>query len=173
MTPIGLSLPALPREKTVTVVLADFLAYLFRCTRDYIQEAHANGASLWQSMHENVRVVLSHPNGWEGYQQTKMREAAVLAGLVPDSDAGKARLHFVTEGEASLHYCVNSGLASEVIKVIVSMRRFSLSSIADMMSGLIGWRECYDRRLWGWYDRLDHIQIHDSKPHISGGDCNS
>ena len=37
--------------------------------------------------------------------------------LVPDTDAGRARIRFVTEGEASLHACVLSGLASEVLSV--------------------------------------------------------
>ena len=46
-----------------------------------------------------------------------MREAAVQAGLVPDSMAGRARVHFVTEGEASLHFCIQSGLTSETIEV--------------------------------------------------------
>ncbi len=27
--------------------------------------------------------VLSHPNGWEGTQQSQMRSAAILAGLIP------------------------------------------------------------------------------------------
>ena len=35
---------------------------------------------------------------------------AILAGLVPDTDAGRSRVHFVTEGEASVHYCVQHGL---------------------------------------------------------------
>lgn len=51
-----------------------------------------------------------------------MREAAVLAKLVPNNLFGRARLHFVTEGEASLHYCVNSGLASDGIKVKLSLQ---------------------------------------------------
>ncbi|KAI0734054.1 hypothetical protein C8Q72DRAFT_927570, partial [Fomitopsis betulina] len=41
------------------------------------------------------------------------RRAAILAGLVPDTAAGKAKIHFVTEGEASFHFCVVSGLAVE------------------------------------------------------------
>ena len=46
-----------------------------------------------------------------------MRTAAVYGGLVPDTDKGRARIWFVTEGEASLHACVLSGLASEVLSV--------------------------------------------------------
>ncbi|KAJ3522826.1 hypothetical protein NMY22_g11715 [Coprinellus aureogranulatus] len=58
----------------------------------------------------NVEFILSHPNGWGGPQQVQMRQAAVLAGLVPDTDEGSSRITFVTEGEASLHFCVQSRL---------------------------------------------------------------
>ena len=61
--------------------------------------------------------MLSHPNGWEGAQQSKMRRAAVYGGLIPDTDEGRARIRFVTEGEASLHACVLNGLAAEVLSV--------------------------------------------------------
>ena len=90
---------------------------MFSCTKRYITETHASGESLWNSLKDQIEFVLSHPNGWEGLQQGKMREAAVLAGLVPDDAAGRARVHFVTEGEASLQYCIQSGLASETIEV--------------------------------------------------------
>ncbi|GJE96029.1 heat shock protein 70 family protein [Phanerochaete sordida] len=105
----------LPPNKSVVDVLADFLAYLFACAKRYITETHASGTSLWNSLEGRIDFVLSHPNGWQGPQQAKMRHAAIKAGLVPDTPAGRARVHFVTEGEASLHYCVNSGLASDLI----------------------------------------------------------
>lgn len=46
-----------------------------------------------------------------------MRRAAVIGGLIPDVDEGKARIRFVTEGEASLHACVLNGLAADVLSV--------------------------------------------------------
>jgi hypothetical protein len=59
----------------------------------------------------------SHPNGWDGVQQVKMRLAAIEAQLIPATDDGRARIHFVSEGEASFHWCVSSGLADNVLKV--------------------------------------------------------
>ena len=109
-------LKPLPPGKTVVDVIADFLAYLFKCAKTYIVETHPNGESLWKSIGDRVDVVLSHPNGWEGVQQSQMRRAAVMAGLVPDTPAGHARVNFVTEGEASLHYCIDSGLADQFIQ---------------------------------------------------------
>ncbi|KAJ6458053.1 hypothetical protein C8R47DRAFT_1163706 [Mycena vitilis] len=70
---------------------------------------------VWVSLQHNTRFVLAHPNGWEGKQQSQMRDAAVVAGLIPNSDAGHERLRFVTEGEASLHFCIRNGLATQAI----------------------------------------------------------
>lgn len=46
-----------------------------------------------------------------------MRRAAVLADLIPDTTAGHARLSFVTEEEASLHFSIQDGLPAGVMKV--------------------------------------------------------
>lgn len=75
---------------------------------------------MWDSFGDNIDIVLTHPNGYEGPQQSMMREAAVLAGLVPDAEAAEARVQLVTEGEASLHYCIQSGLSTDAIKVNIS-----------------------------------------------------
>ncbi|KIP01143.1 hypothetical protein PHLGIDRAFT_17412 [Phlebiopsis gigantea 11061_1 CR5-6] len=103
----------LPTGKTVVDVFADFLRYLYKCAREYIIGARTNGASLWNSVKDHVEIVLTHPNGWEGSQQGKLRESAVLAGLVPDTTAGHERIHLLSEGEASLHFCVDAGMTSE------------------------------------------------------------
>ncbi|KAG6902842.1 hypothetical protein C0995_010727 [Termitomyces sp. Mi166 len=111
----GMRLGPLPRKKTAVHVFGDFLAYLYRCTRDFITDTHGNGAQLWNAVENSIQFVLSHPNGWEGPQQSKMRRSAVYGGLIPDTNEGKARIRFVTEGEASLHACVLNGLAADVL----------------------------------------------------------
>ena len=103
-------IPPLPLNKTVVEVFADFLAYLLECASSFIQETHTNGAHLWVSVKDEIHFVLSHPNGWGGAQQAKMRKASVLAKLIPDTTAGHSRLSFVTEGEASLHFALQNGL---------------------------------------------------------------
>lgn len=113
----GMRLTPLPRRKNAVDVFGDFLAYLYRCTRNFITDTHANGGALWAAVEQNIQFVLSHPNGWEGAQQTKMRRSAVYGGLIPDNNEGKARIRFVTEGEASLHACVLNGLADDVLSV--------------------------------------------------------
>jgi len=61
--------------------------------------------------------VLSHPNGWEGKEQSRMRKAAVKGGLVPDDSSGHSRISFVTEGEASLHFAIENCVLSQVAEV--------------------------------------------------------
>ena len=109
--------PPLPLNKTVAEVLGDFLKYLFECASSYIQDTHAIGPDLWAAMEKDIDYVLSHPNGWEGIQQMQMRQAAVQAGLIPDTTKGHARISFVTEGEASLHFAIQNGLPSGAMKV--------------------------------------------------------
>ena len=113
----GMRLSPLPPHKSPVHTFGDYLGYLFRCTKSFITDTHANGHHLWKEVEPHIEFVLSHPNGWEGPQQTRMRNAAVHGGLVSDTDAGRAKIRFVTEGEASLHACVLSGLASEVLSV--------------------------------------------------------
>ncbi len=61
---------------------------------------------MLKSVGNNIEFILSHPNGWEGKQQSEMRRAAINAGLVNANEALE-RISFVTEGEASLHFCLN------------------------------------------------------------------
>ncbi|KAG2015168.1 hypothetical protein CC2G_008462 [Coprinopsis cinerea AmutBmut pab1-1] len=110
----GPQIPSLPPNKTVVQIFADFLVYLFRCTKRYIQETEANGQTLWDSLKNSIQFVITHPNGWEGYQQHQLRKSAVLANLIPDTPEGWGRVTFVTEGEASLHFCVQNGLTDLV-----------------------------------------------------------
>jgi len=110
-------IPPLPKNKTVVRVLADFLEYLLNCARDFIKDTHGTGVMLWDSVQGRIEFILSHPNGWEGSQQNQIRRAAVLAALVPDTPDGQSKIHLVTEGEASLHFCIGNGLAKDAIKM--------------------------------------------------------
>ena len=110
-------IPPLPEGKTAVQVFADFLRYLHQCTRKFIIQSNLGGLDLWKKLEPTIEYVLSHPNGWEGGQQALMRKAAILANLIPDTEAGQSRLFFVTEGEASLHFCIEKGLASKATAV--------------------------------------------------------
>lgn len=109
------NLPASKRD--LVDVFADFYAYLYDRARNYIVETHANGSLIWDSIKGDTDFILTHPNDLGGSQQSVLKRAAAKAGLVPMSPAGFARIQCVTEGEASLHYCISSGLIADAITV--------------------------------------------------------
>lgn len=112
---VGDQVSMLPPNKSLVEIFADFLEYLFVCSKTFIQETVLpDGPGFWASVENDIKFVLSHPNGWEGAQQSHMRRAAVLAGLVSNDRNDQDRIQFVTEGEASLHFCINSGLTIKV-----------------------------------------------------------
>ncbi|KIL60592.1 hypothetical protein M378DRAFT_83572 [Amanita muscaria Koide BX008] len=96
-------LRSFPKNKTPVQVFGDFLRYLFHSTKKYIVDSELWS---WDSVERNTYFVLSHPNGWEGKQQSQMRKAAIAADLVDKSEASE-RISFISEGEASLHFCLN------------------------------------------------------------------
>ena len=110
-------IPPLPLNKTVVEVFSDFLKYMLFCAKEYIRTTHSNGPQLLATLESETQFVLSHPNGWEGREQEQMRRAAVLACLVPDTPAGHARVTFVTEGEASLHFAIQDGILASAMQV--------------------------------------------------------
>ena len=91
------------------------MRYLFTCARKYIIESHASGPSLWKSLEKSIEFIITHPNGWEGLQQQNIRQAAVIAEFIPSGDEHSHRIHLLTEGEASLHFCVARVLTSETL----------------------------------------------------------
>ena len=104
-------LPPLPPGKSAVDVLTDFIKYLFQCAKAYIQERHL--AFSWSSIEHSIEYIFTHPNGWEGVQQQQYRRAIEHAGLIPSTTEGQSRVHMLTEGEASLHYCVSNLVSME------------------------------------------------------------
>ena len=105
-------IPRLPSGKSVVDVFKDFITYLFQCAETYIRESYPS--YIWLSVKDEIQFIFTHPNGWEGAQQQQIRRAIELAGLVPSTPDGHARVRFLTEGEASLHFCIWDLFASGV-----------------------------------------------------------
>lgn len=114
----GATLPPIGVDKPIVEILSDYLGYVFKCAKAFISETNPIGRQILSSS-TPIDFVLSHPNGWLGPQQNSMRRAAILADLIPDNDEGASRLQFVTEGEASLQFCVATGLGEDVIQVSI------------------------------------------------------
>ena len=107
----------LPKGKTIIDVFSDFMHYLFESTKKLFISSDPTAEHRWNSVSNKIELVLTHPNGWGGPQQSQLRTAAVRAGIVPDTDEGHSRVHFVTEGEASFNFCATHTRAGENLKV--------------------------------------------------------
>ncbi|KAG8922380.1 hypothetical protein FRC00_007507 [Tulasnella sp. 408] len=128
----------LPPGRDVVDVFGDFLKYMYDCVRTHIMTRQVDGNELWSSLSGTAQFILSHPNGWGSYQQGKMREAAIRGGLVPNTPEGRERIEFVTEGEASFHWCIEQALTGTTLKVsIVKMTEGEKIVVADLGGGTI------------------------------------
>ncbi|KAJ7153012.1 hypothetical protein C8R46DRAFT_1121030 [Mycena filopes] len=102
-----LDLPPLPANVTLDDVFAHHLGYVKDQVKAYITTTYGEGGNIWDTLSPTMYIILSHPNGWEGAQQRRMREAAIRAGLV--DAAGGRRVRFVSEAEAAVLYAADSG----------------------------------------------------------------
>lgn len=112
----------LPKGKTVVDVFADFMGYLFKSTKALFKESEPNGEFKWNTVSNDIELILTHPNGWGGPQQAHLRTAAVKAGIIPDTPAGHSSVHFLSEGEASFHFCATNTPACKNLKVCHAFR---------------------------------------------------
>lgn len=108
----------LPPGKIIDDVFADFYGYLLKCCESFINEVHPTYSC--ENLLKSAEFILCHPNGWKGSQQDRMRRAAIKASLVPNTNEGRNRIRFVTEGEASLHYCIDEHHLDDVRYVYIT-----------------------------------------------------
>lgn len=92
------------------------MAYLLACAERFIQETHPtlNSPGVWAELRRNATFVIAHPNSWDGRQQSKLMQAATHGGLIDGSSKACERIIFVSEGEASLHHCLRTGMIPKV-----------------------------------------------------------
>jgi len=83
----------------------------------------------------------------------RLRTAAIRAGIVPDTPAGRSRVHFVTEGEASFCFCATQARAGKDLNVGLTVTTQSQS-----FNTLAGRRAGVDHRCGRWNDRYQHLQ---------------
>ena len=131
---------SLPRGKTIVDIFADFMRYLFDSTEALFKATEPSGEKRWKSVSKNIELVLSHPNGWGGVQQTQLRAAVSRACIVPDSS-----VHFVSEGEASFNFCVTHTQANKTLKVC-----HGVPNPWYCIDALAAWRAGFDHRCGRW-----------------------
>ncbi|CAG7852394.1 SubName: Full=Uncharacterized protein {ECO:0000313/EMBL:CCA74285.1} [Serendipita indica DSM 11827] len=91
----SLDIPPLPTGIPVKRIYKDMMEYMFKNTQKHFETKDPERA--------NMEFVFAIPNGWDYVQQQTMRQAAIDAGFFP-SHRADSLLHFVTEGEASVHF---------------------------------------------------------------------
>ncbi|CAE7146418.1 unnamed protein product [Rhizoctonia solani] len=101
-----ISMEELPFGVSLKQIYADFLGYLLRCTQERFGEVIADGQTIWENYSSNMDIVIAHPNGWGLREQDLLRRAIVLAGIKTSENA-ETQIRFVTEAEASVHYCMH------------------------------------------------------------------
>ena len=94
---------ALPYGVTLEQVYINFMTYLFDNTQAFFEKKVLGGKSQWEKLLPTMQVILAHPNGWETPEQGFLRQAARRAGIV----SSDSQVTFVTEAEASVHYCLS------------------------------------------------------------------
>lgn len=99
-----LALCPLPPGVSLAAIYTDFLGYLLRHTQGYFESHVIQGAAIWEKYSPKMLVVLAHPNGWSTREQNYLRQA--LRNVGPNYKS--CQITFVTEGEASVHFCMFS-----------------------------------------------------------------
>ncbi|CAE6449773.1 unnamed protein product [Rhizoctonia solani] len=110
-----LKLDALPPGVTLRQIYSDFLGYLLKHTRSFFEDRILDGKQIWSRYSPTMEVVIAHPNGWGIREQAFLRSAAVAAGLAT-TDQAPTKVRFVTEAEASVHFCIHHTNLGTVLK---------------------------------------------------------
>ncbi|KAF8695037.1 ATP binding, partial [Rhizoctonia solani] len=101
-----LKLDDLPPGVSLRQIYSDFLRYLLKHTKAYFEDRIINGKNIWERHSPTMEVVIAHPNGWGVREQAFLRIAAVDAGFSSSNQAA-SKVRFVTEAEASVHFCIH------------------------------------------------------------------
>ncbi|KAL5632506.1 hypothetical protein ACGC1H_005453 [Rhizoctonia solani] len=110
-----LKLDPLPPGVSLRQIYSDFLGYLLKHTKTYFEDRILDGKSIWERHSPDMEVIIAHPNGWGLREQQFLRSATIAAGFsTPDQASSKVR--FVTEAEASVHFCIHHTNLGDVLR---------------------------------------------------------
>ncbi|KAG8703977.1 hypothetical protein FRC08_002527 [Ceratobasidium sp. 394] len=101
----NLKVQPLPSGITLEKIYTDFMGYLMKHTQEFFETRIIDGRKVWEDLHNDMTIVLAHPNGWTIKEQNFLRKAAVAAKYTSEGKA-HAQIHFVSEAEASVHFCM-------------------------------------------------------------------
>ncbi|ELU36223.1 hypothetical protein AG1IA_09748 [Rhizoctonia solani AG-1 IA] len=164
-----LKLDELPPGVTLRQIYSDFLGYLLKHTRSFFEDRILDGKQIWSRYSPTMEVVIAHPNGWGIREQAFLRSAAVAAGFAT-TDQAPAKVRFVTEAEASVHFCIHHTNLGTVLKVrgpgsgsVATAKRWPDSA----------WYELCGMRCWWLHGRYHAIfgYFNASDSQTKGGAC--
>ncbi|CAE6478927.1 unnamed protein product [Rhizoctonia solani] len=110
-----LKLDPLPPGVSLRQIYSDFLGYLLNHTRTYFEDRILDGKSIWERHSPAMEVIIAHPNGWGLREQHFLRQATTEAGF-STSDQASRKIRFVTEAEASVHFCIHHTSLGNVLR---------------------------------------------------------
>ncbi|CAE6502943.1 unnamed protein product [Rhizoctonia solani] len=111
----GIQIQPLPAGVSLLAIYTDFMVYLLGHTRSFFEGRIIDGRKVWADHHEEMVVIIAHPNGWGLREQNFLRQAAIAAQYVSESKA-RSHIQFVSEAEASVHFCMIHGNLSNHLK---------------------------------------------------------
>ncbi|KAG8793236.1 hypothetical protein FRC12_003453 [Ceratobasidium sp. 428] len=101
----NLKVQPLPDGISLEKVYSDFMVFLLQHTQETFESRVMGGADLWEELRNDMTIVLAHPNGWTIKEQNFLRQAAIAAKCTTEAK-GHEQIHFVSEAEASMHFCM-------------------------------------------------------------------
>lgn len=104
---------ALPLGVSLATIYTDFLGYLLQHTQVYFENHVIEGSKAWKACSPNMLIVLTHPNGWSIREQSFLTKALRNVG----HEYQTCEIKFVTESEASVHFCMFHGDMDSAIQV--------------------------------------------------------
>jgi hypothetical protein len=109
---------ALPPGISLIQIYSDFLSYLLKHTQAFVERRILLGRHMWEKYNSTMQITIAHPNGWGTPEQDFLRKAIVNTGFVSE-DSASNQVHFVTEAEASVHYCLHHSNLNRKLQVRV------------------------------------------------------
>lgn len=106
LTKRNLVLDPLPSRVPLHQIYSDFLGYLLEIIRERFGTSITRGTKVWQDYYHNMEVVIGYPSGYGTRELEFLRSAVVDAGFTT-SDKARSHVHFVTEAEASVYFCLH------------------------------------------------------------------
>lgn len=130
------------------------MQYLLMHTQMFFEDRIVNGYQIWKQYQSAMEVIITHPSAWSIREQSFLRMAVIDAGFL-DCDKASTNVRFVTEAEASVHFCIHhTNLGS---RLQVSIHKRILDLIADIYKMILtpAWNKFWGVRRWGlncWHD---------------------